>query len=346
MKRMLLILMVLTMFVVTSENKGSSPPLKVQTMNKPNFILLNSTLTEIQSEIGIYQFNATIHNNGSAPATTGTVPFSWESVVYGTPMSAGTGTLNESSLNLDLNGDGDITDTFLVQWFHNETRQTDALIDGVHVYSQWEGPPDDPYQNRTYFINGQSKLFQLGNKTHILYYVTEEAVFLGLDAFILEHPGPNFHIGCNFNDVDVAQNFTVTDFRINNNPVKQNYSIIYRKNVLDFGIPIFDSVSYIFPNQPTEISVGEIVTISFIIKADSTLLATLWYEINWSLDGNKRDSWMLEEIEAIPFVVNTTTTTTTFLTTTSRPVGSSFITLILVLISFTFLIHRRRRFWK
>jgi hypothetical protein len=153
----------------------------LQSNNEPDLTLIDSILVDDQPGTGVVHFNATIRNSSSAPATTGTVPISWEKVRLGVPLSGGIGVINETTTDLDLNGDGDKIDTLSVTWVHNETRPWDANINGEYVYAL----RDDSHQS--YYINGNPKLFQLGTRSHFLYEGNDQWADFRLDALILHH---------------------------------------------------------------------------------------------------------------------------------------------------------------
>ncbi len=121
----------------------------VESATEPDFTLIDTNITDVQPGSGVLHFSATVQNNGSAPATTGTVPISWEEVRLGIPLSGGIGTLNETTTNLDLNGDGDKNDAYSVSWVHNETRPWDANVDGKYVFALWDDPM---FSQQTYYI--------------------------------------------------------------------------------------------------------------------------------------------------------------------------------------------------
>ena len=236
----------------------------------------------------VYQFNATIQYDGY-PARQGTVPISYENEYYDLPLINGVGTLDESIVDLDLNGDGDKTDTFGVTWFHNETRQWDAIInDGgndIHAYSRNEGPPENPSSIRTYYINGKSKLFQLGTETHILYNANNDVAGFGLgNAVIVNHPSPNFELY--FKTTSII----ATDFFINGTPAGLNYTWSGRESV--YGEIPYNYRVYVVPDYPYEIDSGEIVIFSCTLIAHETTTCDLGIIMNWSPDNNTRLIWV------------------------------------------------------
>lgn len=321
-------------------------PLKVHSTDGPDFTLINSTFTDVQPGSGVFQLNATIQNNGSTPATTGTLPISWENRLFQIALLHGEGWLNESVAGLDLNGDGDKIDSFPVTWFHNETRPWDAIVDGVHAYALSEGPLEDPffYFNRTYYIDGKSKLFQLGTKTHALYDASATMAYFGLDAFILHHPSPNIQLFLTFLDLNVAQNLNAIDFKINGESVEVNHTITLSEFQSNIELPPYDKKIYTIPNKAKIFDSGENVTFSCILRANKTITAFVGISINWSPDGNRRINKFFE-INSPTFVVNTTSTTSATSATSPTSDGSpgfSILTTFPLLLLIVFLIRKRR----
>ncbi|MHA1969548.1 MAG: hypothetical protein ACW964_17340, partial [Candidatus Hodarchaeales archaeon] len=113
MKRTLIYFLILLLPILILENVYSYPRM-LQSNNEPDLTLIDSILVDDQPGTGVVHFNATIRNSSSAPATTGTVPISWEKVRLGVPLSGGIGVINETTTDLDLNGDGDKIDTLSV----------------------------------------------------------------------------------------------------------------------------------------------------------------------------------------------------------------------------------------
>jgi len=253
----------------------------------PEFILIDSSLSS--NDPGIYQFTATIQNIGD-PATAGIVPISWENIIYDLTLDNGIGTLVESDIDLDLNGDGDILDSFDVSWFHNDTRNWDAIInDGVHdihAYSLWEGPPENRQMLRTYYINEEPKLIKLGSETHTLIFADKDSACFGLvNADIRRHPSPNFELI--FEHKGSYSRINATNFEINQVSVEvnQTHESVYHPY---FSEDLWTDKVYIVPNYASEISTGEKVTFSCAFIAHETIISDIYLIMTWSPDGNIR----------------------------------------------------------
>ena len=343
MKRTLVCFIFLLLFVLTFENDDPYPVM-AQGNDKPDFTFTNRTITDIQPGSGVIQLNATIQNTGNASATKGTVPISWEEFMVHIPLVGGVGTLNETEINRDCNGDGDQIDTFPITWEHNATRFQDATVDGKYVYGLWEGNPlSNLSENyRTYYINEKSKLFQLGTKTHALYYAADDYASFGLDSIIYHHPSPNLIFFVEGIDLNVAKTLNASDFRINGESVEVNYTHFQIVNyILTYGMPLWDDIFYIIPNQATEIDLEEKLNFSCTIKVNETIAVWFSLQVNWSPDGNRRDSWYTSFQDfPVSYLINKTMTTSTT-STTSTPGFSILTTLPLLFIIMVFIQKRR-----
>ncbi|UCG01908.1 MAG: hypothetical protein JSW11_20190 [Candidatus Heimdallarchaeota archaeon] len=275
MKRLLLFFVL----IFLSLNVGSVKllPERLEAINEVDIIFVDSSLTQLNQ--GVYEFTATIENTGD-PAITGTVPISWEKYSYELTLTAGVGTLDESVADYDINGDNDKDDTFNVEW-NNTLRPWDAEIDGVYVYALADHPVNRGF-NRTYYIDGESKLFQLGNKKHSLYYAEDGAAFFGFDAMILKHPSPNL-------ELVIYSNVSLVDFKIDGEDVEINYT--------QTGVEFWAGIerpytAYVVPNQATEFGTDEQMEFSCTIVARETTTCEVALLTNWSPDGNIRYRWV------------------------------------------------------
>ncbi|MHA2202988.1 MAG: Loki-CTERM sorting domain-containing protein [Candidatus Hodarchaeales archaeon] len=295
-------------------------------INDLSFDLVDYSL-ENSSQQGIYNFNVTVQNSGDT-ATAGVMPISWEKVLYTLSLSNGIGTLEESVVDLDINGDGDKTDDFEVTWFHNDSRQWDAVInDGVneiHAYSLDEGPSDSPGIHRTYYINGKPKLFNLGGETHTLYGADNDEALFGLgNAIILKHPSPHF-------ELLFDSKITAPDFKIDGKTAIVNHTY----TGVDWSTETkMEFTAYIITGQSYEVGAGKEVTFSCSLIANENVTSVIYFIVNWSPDGNTRHAWVPVYEEAYEFVAAPTT---------DLIPGFSVITLLLSLTSILFLRQRRK----
>lgn len=291
----------------------------------PNFELIDSSLTS--SQPGTYEFSVTVTNTGDS-ATTGTVPIHWAELYYGLELNDGEGILDESIVDYDLNGDGDKIDTFDVSWVHNETRPWDATIDDVHVYALSDHS-ESWNVNRSYYIEGEPKIFQLGTESHILQRAHNDGAWFAFGAFIQKHPSPNFEIA-------VELDASATDFKINGETVDLDFSRV-EYLIPEDGNPYYASV-YIIPNVASEISSGEEISVSCTLIPHDNVTALTYLIVNWSPDSTRRILWApVEEVKSYEAY------TTRVTTTTDGTSGLMGITLLLALVSILVLRKEKRK---
>lgn len=317
----------------------SIPFIEEVTFNLPDLSHVSSSLSS--TELGIYEFTATIRNDG-APATVGTMTLDWGQLAYQMPLVDGAGTLDESIVDLDLNGDGDSTDSFNVVWSPNVTRPWDAIIDGVHAYAIFEGPYDNIRQLETYYLDsGQPKLFQLGSETHSLQRAENNFAIFSLNCpKMISHPSSNFELY--FNTTSISAN----NFKINGEPVDEDYTWIgdeYYPAEPWAGKKRWSSTVIVVPTNDA-IDAGETVTFSCTITAHETITCDLVLLMNWSPDGNTRLRWIPYREGDVSFEAHTSTTTTpTSATTETEPTKSNGTPGFSLLILFPVVVYTRKR---
>jgi hypothetical protein len=306
--------------------------ISLEAINRPHFVSVDSSFTQVIP--GSKQFMVTVKNIG-APATTGTVPIAWEKATYDVELTDGVGILIESAVGFDLNGDDDIMDSFEVTWFHNDTRNWDAIVnDGVqdlHTYSLWEGPPENRRENRSYYLDGKPKLFQLGTETHFLVFADETVACFGLgEGIILQHPSPNFELV--FEHRGTFSSIVASNMELNGSAIEINYT----REVLWY--PYWEDVTwvdkfYIVPNQAIEINTGEIMTFSCTLTSDEDITSHLFLLVNWSPDENIRYHYIpFSGVDETFEAADTSTTSTTTTTTTSTKGTPGFLLLPLIIL--------------
>ncbi|MFX1247584.1 MAG: hypothetical protein ACFFBQ_09395 [Promethearchaeota archaeon] len=314
----------------------------LEAINRPYFVSSDYSFTSVNS--GMKQFEATVENIGVS-TTSGYMVLDWGELVYELPLSGGSGTLDENIVNLDLNGDTDQTDTFSVTWFQNSTRSWDAVVDGVHAYAIFEGPPDDIRRNETYYLeNGQPKLFQLGSETHSLARAdNDHAIFALKVPNLVTHPSPNFAL---YFDTD---SLNAHAFKVNGTSIETNHTWIG-----DEFYPWSERWTYsyyLLPLNQLTINTGDIVTFSCTLTAQKDVTCNLVLLTSWSPDGNRRYLWKpvieLDLSFVVPVPTSPTETTppppapsTSTSTLSTKTPAFSFLILLIVL---PCLIHASRR---
>ncbi|MFX0172306.1 MAG: hypothetical protein ACFE9L_10325 [Candidatus Hodarchaeota archaeon] len=299
----------------------------LEAINRPHFIPVDTTMTQVES--GVKQLTTIVKNIG-APATTGQVPVFWETDYYPLELNGGNGVLDESDIGLDLDGDGSTANTFTVTWLDNPIRPCDANVDGKDVYAILD-QPQSPWYNLTYNISGQSKQFQLGSKTHCLYYADANIAEFGLCGTLRSHPSPSIKLTC-------FSNVSAEGFNINGNPMDEDHSEPF---VLWYPDQNVNYTSYFIPDQALVIGTEEEIKFSCNLVVPKTTTTEVVITINWSPDGNIRYWWRTVVQET---TIETWTTTPTSTTTTTTAHGNTgFSILITVLLVVPLLVHKRRK---
>lgn len=266
-----------------------------EAINRPFFIGTSLDIMDVNT--GVKQLEATVKNIGT-PASTGTVPISWDDLWYELQLETGSGTLVESVLGLDLNGNGNILDSFSVTWYPNGDRQYDALINNgthdIHAYSFMEGGLYSSL-NRSYYIDGNPKLFQLGSEWHSLYIADNNYAIFGLGAVIQNHPSPNVELVIENEGAFPA--IHASDFKINGAPTELNLTWLGPLQLAS-SAELWSDMAYIDPNTDFVIDQDEEMTFSCTFAAHEAKTSDVYFILNWSPDGNIRYLYVpfLEEV--------------------------------------------------
>ncbi|MFX0183596.1 MAG: Heimdall-CTERM domain-containing surface protein [Candidatus Hodarchaeota archaeon] len=320
MKKRTLLLLILSLLYFMNVGGVNPYPEGFKTINQPNIGFISDSFNTTKQ--GAYEFGTSIKNTGD-PATEGEVPISWEKYQYEMQLSDGMGTLSESVSDYDLNGDGDKEDTFDVVW--NDTiRPWDAIINGAYVYAIADHPENRRF-NRTYYINGEPKLFQLGNKRHTLYFANNNGAFFGFDAVIVKHPSPNF-------ELVIYSNVSISDYKIDGTSVNADYTYKGVEEATDGSKRSYIAVVV----ETSEIDTDETQEFSCKITAHQTITCQLAIIMNWSPDGSTRYSWITLDKQV---------SVEKFITTPDENgiPGFSFLTSLLILLPLSAIIYRRKR---
>ncbi|MDI6690977.1 MAG: hypothetical protein QME50_03800 [Candidatus Bathyarchaeota archaeon] len=271
----------------------------------PLFKLLNK---EVEGFEGGLNVTLTFYNYGYN-AMTGNVWLPWEKVFCSVSFNGEppTGILNESLLTFDVNGDGDLIDSFTVQFIDNET----VAIDGVTAKALMAPEERVYYDSIGLYDIMEMNSFQLGLKNHTLYrvnYRTDIGVGyagFGLDSFFRYHPSPNMlfiieNVGTSINSASRAQ---ITDVEINGIPslLDFNWTSPWPDPVIE-GQWYVDS-AYVYPTG--FISSNSTFTVHLSIKGEvgTYLLITI---INWSPDSIHRYRYLVIDAVEIPFAIKGT----------------------------------------
>jgi hypothetical protein len=291
----------------------------IQVRNVPSNHIKQSDIPDFSQESmnitggpGTYNLTATIQHSG-IEATPGSAPISWEKNYTSMELVDGSGTLNESMEDLDLNGDGDKEDTFAVEWSHNNTRPYDATIDSIHIYSLIDSMEEN-YREFSYSIAGKSKVFILGNNKHVLYYCDEFSFEIGFYTELSNIPSPSLDLWVMNYNPSTNENLSVSNFQINGEAVQLNNSYQLTTEILP-TLPLGTLNSYIIPHTSLIIDTGELIVFSCTIDVYENISAEIAVNLNWSPDGiiRYRYQWWYESLTGLhlepkPMTSNTDTT--------------------------------------
>ncbi|MFX0206223.1 MAG: Heimdall-CTERM domain-containing surface protein, partial [Candidatus Hodarchaeota archaeon] len=242
---------------------------------------------------------------------------------YELQLNDGLGTLSESIVDFDIDGDGDKEDSFDVVW--NDTiRPWDAVIDGAYVYALADHS-ENPGFNRSYYIDGEPKLFQLGNKKHILYVASNNAAFFGFDAAIIKHPSPNF-------ELVIYSDVSITDYKIDGTSIEADHTY----NGVEDSIGGSKRNYTACVVQTSEIDTDETRVFSCTITSHQALTCQLAILMNWSPDGITRYRWVILDTQ-VSLEKSTTTPDDNGIP------GFTFLTTLLILLPLSAIIYRRKR---
>ncbi|MGC9094213.1 MAG: hypothetical protein ACP5IM_01190 [Candidatus Bathyarchaeia archaeon] len=214
----------------------------------PLFRLVSSEGQTVEGGI-----NATLtFQNYGFNASSGSVWIPWEKLYYGMMLSGSppTGSINESLLTFDVNGDGDTLDVFPVRYVDNETVEVDGVLANVML----------PPENRIIYDSvGQYDIFEmnsftLGSKNftvYRIYYDSERQqayVGFGLDSFFHYHPSPNIlfvieQVGTSINAIPKAE---IVSLKLNGTPTQPDFSWTSPGFDESLGVWLADK-AYVFP---------------------------------------------------------------------------------------------------
>jgi len=177
-----LIVLMPAVFVAFSSTDASD-------VNAPVFKLLSVHRSYVQDGVDI---EFTFKNVGH-PATEATVLLPWERVAYNAPLSGvfHMGNITEATLGLDVNGNNDTDDIFIIRYVD----YAQVKVDGTTANATQIPEQTMSIEGGTVNVFDERNSFTLGTKTHILYNVWGLGdiyyATLGLDCFYRSHPSPH-----------------------------------------------------------------------------------------------------------------------------------------------------------
>jgi len=273
----------------------------IPTTEVPLFRILNK---EIVGFVGGVNITLTFHNYGYS-ATSGTVWLPWGKVWYGTTLSGDPirGNISEAVLPFDVNGDGDTSDIFTVEYIDNKT----ALVDGATVYAMQIPEQIISYDDGAYAVYEKNN-FTLGLKTHVLVRIRYKPdqgsgyAFFFLESFFRNHPSPNIqftieHIGESMSDLQTAE---ITNMELNGVSIPFEFNWVWH-GPSDSQWLVGNE--YVYPLG--SLGNGAAFTVKLTITGDPGAYI-LWPIINWSPDGLHRYLFDVFEANYIPFAITGT----------------------------------------
>jgi len=274
----------------------------IPTTNVPVFKVLGKEITRFPGGINItltfinYDYNA----------TSGSVWLPWERVWYGISLSGvpPNGTITEALLPFDVNGDGDLSDVFTVEYIDNKT----ARIDGTTAYAM-----DIPEQ-RTYYDDVgrydalEKNSFALGSKNHTLYRVIYNPMWgsgyagFGFESFFRDHSSPNIefvieHVGTSINSSTTAE---ITNMELNGTSIPYEFNWV--SPWLDSGQWYVDN-AYVYPLGFLESGATFTVKLTIMGEPSAYLFQAI---LNWSPDALHRYRFLVYDALDIPFAITGT----------------------------------------
>lgn len=313
----------------------SSAPLSLvtgdaPTLDVPIFKLLNKEISQVGEGV-VVEF--TFKNIGS-PATTGAVWLPWEKI-YFIPSLSGSppgGSINETILSFDVNGDFDKSDVFRVSYIDDSRAEVNGTIArAMHT-------PEQTFNYADYWLSvGEKTDFTLGSKRHALYFIEESYAVFAIDSFFRDHSSPNIEIllfdeAVSLSDTMKAE---VTSFKLNGASLPFEFNWVMHEFGEQWGIYNI----YVYPLN--FIDTNEVFTISLSVKGESGNY-TLYTLFNWSPDGLHRYRYVVYDATEISLVIPETSAPKP---PSGFPFGSifMFIFLFVVIVAFVWWMGRRAK---
>lgn len=279
-----------------------APPI----VEAPLFKLLSKEVREFEGGLNV---TLTFSNYGFN-ATTGVVWMPWEKVYCSVPLGGEppTGNISEGLLTFDVNGNGDVSDVFMVQFVDNKT----VMVDGVTANAIFVPDQRVTYDSIGLYDVMEKNSFQRSSKNHTLYrvnYITDLkqgfAVF-GLDSFFRYHPSPNIQfvieqIGTSINS---TLNAHITNVEVNSVPAFPDFNWTARWLDWEYtGWQWYVDDVYVYPLG--FLGSNTTFTVHLTIKGDpgSYLLNTI---LNWAPESLHRYRYFVFDAVETPFAITGT----------------------------------------
>lgn len=273
----------------------------IPTYNIPLFEVLNKEITKFKGGVNI---TLTFRNYGY-DATSGTVWIPWEDVWYGTSLTGSppSGNIMEAILPFDINGDGDTSDVFTVEYLDNKT----VLVDATSAYAMNIPEQRIPYDKGVWEVFEKNN-FTLGSKTHTMYHVVYYPEWgygyagFGLDAFFHYHPSPNIkfaieHVGASISSAATAW---ITHMELNGVAIPYEFNMV--SPWFDNGQWYVDN-AYVYPLGSLASDAVFTVKVTVTGSPGAYLFQTI---LNWAPDTLHRYRFLVFDALDIPFAITGT----------------------------------------
>jgi hypothetical protein len=268
----------------------------IPTTDVPLFRVLSKEITSFAGGVNI---TLTFQNYGYG-AESGTVWIPWEKVWYWIPLSGDPpqGNISEAILPFDVNGDGDTTDLFTVEYVDNKT----ALINGMIVHAMRTPEQIIYYDNVGAYEVWEKNYFTLGSKNHTLYRVRYDPAQgsgyadFGLESFFRDHPSPNieFIIERAGESINSPSTTEITYMELNGVPTQCEFNWV----LLAFdGLQWYVENVYVYPLD--RVGSGTTFTVKLTIMGDPAAYI-FSATVNWSPDNLHRYRFFVWEADDIP----------------------------------------------
>jgi hypothetical protein len=241
-------------------------------------------------------------------ASSGSVWIPWEKLYYGMMLhgSPPTGSINETLLAFDVNGDGDTLDAFQVRYVDNKTVEVDGVLASVMLPSENRIVYDSVGRYDVFEMNS----FTLGAKNHTVYSIyydserQEAYVGFGLESSFRYHPSANIeliveNVG---NSINATPNAEIVSLKLNGNSMLPDFTMDTLSFDESSGVWTADK-AYIFPIG--FLQTNETFTVELSIQGEPGSYAA-YAIINWAPNETCRYRYIVYDACETYFAVSGT----------------------------------------
>jgi hypothetical protein len=275
----------------------------IPTTEIPLFEVLGKEITAFEGGVNI---TLTFRNYG-CDAPIGNVWINWEKVWYGSTLigSPPAGNITESILDFDVNGDGDESDWFAVNYIDNKTVE----VGGVTANAIFIPEQRIYYDDKGIYDVLEKNSFTLGSKNHTVTrvrYMPDYGVGyagFGLESFFRDHPCPNIEFAIDQKGSSINSTSRVEIISMELNGILTPYEFNWSAPWVDYDEQWYLYTSYVYPLN--FLSSGAVFTVRISIQGEpgSYLLTSI---LNWAPDVLHRYRYFVFPFEEIPFAITGT----------------------------------------